>query len=149
MQEKIKALLKEAMLAKQQDKVLVFRGVLSAFTNELVAKGKKPTDQISDAEAIAVLKRASKQRKEAATEFKKGGREDLAEKEESEAKMLEEFLPATMSKNDILKIASAKKESLGINDRGQMGKLMGEIMRELKDKAEGDDVKSVVESLFN
>ena len=76
--------LKNAMRAKDQIKVDTLRGFISAFTNELVAKGKKPTDELTEAEMITVLKRLAKQRKDSADQFEKGGRTDMAEKEKVE-----------------------------------------------------------------
>lgn len=142
--------IKQAMIAKDAVKLTVLRGLVSAFTNESVAKGKTPQDELSDEDAIAVIKRAVKQRKDSIDQFTKGGRLDLVENENAELKILETFLPQSMSKEDIKKIAEAKKAELNVtNDKAGMGKFMGVLMKELKGQADGNDVKEVVESLFN
>jgi len=146
--EQIRNEIKEAMKSKDTVRLNVLRGVLTAFTNELVATGKTPQDELDDDMALAVIKRLAKQRKDSIEQFEKGGRKDLADKEREELIHLEKFLPETMNKDDIKKIAEAKKAELGVEDRSKMGMLMGAIMKELKDKADGGDVKEVVESLF-
>ena len=72
LQEQIKNNIKEAMLARDSVRLEVMRGIYSAFTNDLVAKGKKPQDVLSDEEALAVITRLSKQRKDSIEQFKKG-----------------------------------------------------------------------------
>ena len=71
----------------------------------------------------------------------------MAQKEEEELKILENYLPEMMSCKEIEKIAQAKKEEMGVDDKAKMGMLMGAIMKELKGKANGEDVKTVVEGL--
>ena len=146
--QSIKGGIKEAMLKKDSVRLGVLRGLTAAFTNELVAKSRMPSDELTDEEALAVIKRAVKQRKDSIDQFMKGGREDLAKDEKAELVVLETFLPATMSKDEIRKVAEAKKAELGIADASKLGQFIGTVMKELKGKAAGADVKEVVESLF-
>ncbi len=140
--------IKAAMIAKDSVKLTVLRGLVSAFTNDLVARGKTPQDEITDEDAINVIRKAVKQRKDSIEQFTAGGRLDLVENEAAELKVLETFLPQLMSKEEIKKIAEAKKAELNITDKAGAGKFMGLLMKELKGKADGNDVKEVVESLF-
>ena len=137
------------MLAKDVVQLSVMRGLTAAFTNELVAKGKKPTEELPDEDALAVIRRAVKQRKESIEQFLKGNRKDLADKEETELVILNAYLPQMMSREEVEKIARAKKEELGVVDKSQQGKLMASIMQELKGKADGALVKAAVDSLFS
>lgn len=146
--QQIKSDVKEAMKAKDSIRLETLRGALAAFTNELVAKGKKPTEEITDPEAVSVLKRLSKQRKDSAEQFQKGGRAELAEKELLELRVIEAYLPATVSKDEIVKVATEKKEALGVTDASGIGKLTGAVMKEFGGSADGNDVKEVVASLF-
>jgi uncharacterized protein YqeY len=148
LQETIKASLKEAMMAKDSVKMTVIRGLMSAFTNELVTLGRTPQDALTDDEVLAVIRRGVKQRKDAIEQFVAGGREDLADSEKAELALLEVYLPAMMPREEIQKIAEAKKAELGINDKSKSGMLMSTLMKELKGKADGADVKAVVEGLF-
>lgn len=146
--EKIRADLTVSMKARDQVRTDTLRGLLAAFTNELVAKGKKPTEIISDDEALVVLKRSAKQRKDSIEQFRRGGREDLATKEETELKILETYIPAQMPREDIEKVAREVKDRMGVIDKTKMGLLVGTVMKELKGEADGSVVKEVVESLF-
>lgn len=129
-------------------KVQTLRGAMSAFTNELVAKNRKPTDELTDPEAVVVLKRLSKQRKDSIEQYTKGGRADLADKETAELHILEAYIPAGVGRDEIEKVARAKREELGVTDASGIGKLTGAVMKELKGRADGNDVKEVVASLF-
>lgn len=146
--EQIKGKIKEAMMARDQLRLDTYRGMVSAFTNELVAKGKKPNEMLSDDEAIGVIARLSKQRKDSILQFNNGGRDDLVKKEQAELEILEAYLPKMMDKSEVEKIAKIKKEELGITDPKDKGKLMSTIMKDLKGKADGMIVKEVVDSLF-
>jgi hypothetical protein len=148
MQNTIREKIKEAMLAKDQLGLAVYRGILSSFTNELVSKGKTPQDTLTDNECITVIKRLAKQRKDSIEQFTNGGRLELAEAEKKELDLLETLLPTTMSIDDIKTIAEKKKQELQIVDKSKMGLLMGAVIKETKGTADGADVKSVVEGLF-
>ena len=140
--------LKVALKAKNAAKLRTVRSMLTAFTNELVATGKKPQETLDDASVLLVIKRLTKQRKESIVQYEAAGRNELAEPEKEELAILESYLPLMMSENEIRPIAEAKKNELGITDKSKMGMLVGAVMKELQGKADGGDVKSVVESLF-
>ena|SRR3990167_1019675 len=146
--EQIKNGIKEAMMARDALRLKAFRAMSAAFTNELVAKNKKPQEMLLDEEAVAVIAKLAKQRKDSIEQFKKGGREDLVKEEESELVILETYLPKMMGKGEVEKIAKAKKEELGIADASKKGMLMSALMKDLKGKADGTLVKEVVDSLF-
>lgn len=146
--EQIKESLKEAMLAKDTVKLKTIRNMLAAFMNELVAIGKKPNEFLTDEEVLTVIARLAKQRKDSIEQFRKGNREDLADEENAELKILETYLPKMMEKEEVEKIAKAKKDELAIEDVSKKGTLMSELMKELKGKADGDLVKEVVDNLF-
>lgn len=146
--QELRGQIKEAMFAKEAVRLSVLRGILTAFVNELVAKEMKPQDELPDDAALAVIKRLAKQRKDSIDQYEKGGRPDLAVQEKEELAILEAYLPETMSKDEIRKIAEAKKAELGITDKAKMGMLMGAIIKELAGKADGGDVKDVVTELF-
>jgi len=146
--QKIKDEIKKAMKAKDAVKLSVMRGLASALTNELVAKGKKPDKMLNDDEAMAVIKRAAKQRQDSIEQFRAGGRADLAESEEAELKIIKGYLPAQMSREEIEKIAQIKMAELGA-DKAKIGVLVGAIVKEAKDAADGASVKEIVERLLS
>lgn len=146
--EQIKNGIKEAMMAKDALRLKAFRAMSAAFTNELVAKNKKPQDMLTDEEAISVISRLAKQRKDSIEQFRKGNREDLVKEEEVELYILETYLPKMMEREEVEKIIKDKKEELGINDATKKGMLMSAVMKDLKGKADGTLVKEIVDSLF-
>ena len=146
--EQIKGELKEALKAKEEVKLRTVRSMLTAFTNELVATGKTPQDWLADDQTLGVIKRLAKQRKESITQYEAANRPELAKPEKAELEVLENYLPQMMSQAEIRPIAEAKKAELGIDDKSKMGMLVGAVMKELAGKADGGDVKAVVESLF-
>lgn len=146
--EQIKSGIKDAMMVKDSIRLETYRGMLSAFTNELVSKNRKPNELLTDEDAIAVITRLSKQRKDSIEQFTKGNRDDLVKKEQAELAILNTYLPKLMEKNEIEKIARAKKDELKIIDASQKGMLMSVLMKDLKGKADGTIVKDIVDSLF-
>lgn len=146
--ETLRASLKEAMKAKDGVRLSVIRNILSSITNELVATKRTPQDTLPDEEVLQVIKRLSKQRQEAMTQYEAAGRTEQAAAEAAELEILQEYLPQTMTVEEIVPIAQAKQEELGITDKSQSGRLVGVIMQELAGKAEGGDVKQAVDSLF-
>lgn len=146
--EQIKGEIKAAMIAKDTVRLSVVRNMLSAFTNELVATGKTPQDMIDDTGALKVIKRLANQRKDSIEQFERGGRPELAASEKAELTILETYLPTLMSLEEIKKIALAKKEAFGFTDKAKAGQLTGAIMKDLAGKADGGDVKAVVDELL-
>ena len=145
----IKAQMIEAMKAKDALRLNVIRGLLSSFTNEAVSKKRKPDEALSDEEALGVISRAVKQRKDSIEQFEKGGRRDLADTEKSELAILETYLPQQMSRDEIEVYVKAKQVQLSMIDPSQKNQFMGMIMKELKGKADGTAVKVSVDKLFS
>jgi uncharacterized protein YqeY len=144
----IKGQLKESLKAKDEVRLRTVRGMLTAFTNELVATGKKPQEELDDAGVLAVIKRLAKQRRESIVQFEAAGRQDLSDPEKAELVVLESYLPQMMSQAEIEPIAKAKLAEMGVTDKSKMGVAIGTIMKELAGKADGGDVKAVVEKLL-
>lgn len=146
--DKVQNEIPEAMRAKDQVRLTTLRGILAAFTNEVVALKRKPSEKLSDSEAIAVVRRLVKQRKDSIEQFEKGGRKDLADNEKAELKILEEFLPAQMSEDKIREIVMNKKAEMGEIDKAKMGQFMGAVMKETRGEADGALVKKIVEEVL-
>lgn len=146
--ETIKSSLKDAMKARDEVKLRTVRSILTAFMNEAVATGGTPQTILEDDKALAVIKRLAKQRKESITQYEANNRPDLSEPEKAELVVLESYLPQLMSREEIRPIVEAKKAELEVADKSKLGVLVGAVMKELAGKADGADVKAVVESLF-
>ncbi|HVY72907.1 MAG TPA: GatB/YqeY domain-containing protein [Candidatus Paceibacterota bacterium] len=154
-QAELKEQLKDAMRAKDATRLSVIRGLMSAITNECVAKGYGPDGTLSDDEMLTVITRAAKQRKDSIEQFEQGGRPELAESEKAELAILQTMLPAQMSRDEIVAAAQAKAAELGIDpstsvgaDKTGVNQLMGSLMKDLKGKADGTLVKEIVDSMF-
>lgn len=147
--ETIKAGIPEALKARDEVKLRTYRSLATAMTNEVVAKKRKPDEFLTDEEALAVLRRAVNQRKDSIEQFTNGGRAELAEPEQQELVVIEMLLPAQMTREDIEMVARAKLAEMGPIDKSGMGKFMGAVMQELKGRADGNDVKAVIESLIS
>ena len=146
MQETIKSALKPAMLAKDAVRVGTIRMIMAAFTNELVTQGHPPTDPLSDADCMKVIKRLAKQRKDSIDQFTEAGRTELADDEKLELAIIEEFLPAQMSESEIEARVAAKLAESPL-DPTKKGQFVGTMMRELGDTADGAVVKAVIDRL--
>ncbi len=144
----IKNELKEALKAKDEVRLRTVRSMLTAFTNELVATGKTPQDELADDAVLNVIKRLAKQRKDSITQYEAASRPELAEPEKEELVVLEGYLPSMMSQEEIEPIAKAKLEEMGVTDKSKMGVAIGALMKEFAGKADGGDVKAVVEKLL-
>lgn len=133
------------MKAKKEPELTVLRGLISMFTQELTNTKRTPQDTLSNEEALAVIRRAVKQRADSAAQFRAGNRPELAETEEAESAILSAYLPQMMSREQILPIVREKITELAVVDKSKSGLLVGAIMKDLKGKADGADVKAVVD----
>ncbi|MCK5589288.1 MAG: GatB/YqeY domain-containing protein [Candidatus Pacebacteria bacterium] len=146
--EQIKTDLITAMKAHDEVAKNTLKGLVSAFTNQVISDGGTPQSEVTDDTALNVIKRSIKQRKDAISQFENGGRADLADNEKAELNILEKYLPEQMSEEEILKIAQKKKKELNIEDQSKMGILVGSVMKETAGNADGSVVSQIVKSLF-
>jgi len=146
--ETLKKSIPDAMRAHDAVKLQTLRSLVTMMVNEVVAKKHKPDEFLTDEEALAVIKRAANQRKDSIEQFTNGGRPELAEPEKLELAIIELYLPTLMSREEIETIAKAKMIEMGISSKADAGKFTGALMKDLKGKADGGDVKAVVDTLL-
>lgn len=149
LQETIKKDMVSAMKEKNSVKTTALKSLLAAFTNELVAPGRENRDGLSDEEVTAVIKKGVKQRKDSIEQFTQAGRPELAESEIAEMTILESYLPAAMSEDQVREIAIKVKNDLGITDKSKLGVLIGAVVKATGGQADGAVVKNVVQALFD
>ena len=147
--EKTKDQIKESMKAGDKVRLEVMRGLVTAFTNELVSTGKTPQELLNDEQALVVINRLAKQRKDSIEQFTKGSRMDLVKAEKAQLQILQEFLPKLMGKSEIEKFVQNKYDKLEIKDITKKGLFMASLMKELRGKADGSMVKEIVDKLEN
>ena len=123
--------MKEAMKARDSQRVSALRMVNSALKNREI---EKRPDPLTDDDTIGVLKKLSKQRKDSIEQYQKAGRDDLAEQEQKELIVLEKYLPEQMSEAQITEIVEATINELGASSMKDMGKVMGELKKKHADE---------------
>jgi uncharacterized protein YqeY len=150
--ETIKNQIKDAMRAKDAIRLDTLRGLNALFLNEMMTQKAPSTDSehLPDEKVLALIKRSVKQRQDSIRQFEIGKRPDLADKERAELEILQSFLPASATKEQITAAATKHIDEMkkaGTFDVKSIGKLTGVIMKELAGKADGNDVKEVLEGL--
>ncbi len=144
----LKESLKDAMKARDTVKLDVIRGLLTAFTNELVATGHTPQDMIGDDDATRVIRRIIRQREDSISQFTAAGRMDLADEDTAQLKILQTYVPALAGADEVRIVAEKLRMQMGDIDKSKMGMLIGAVKKEMGDRADGNVIKGVVEGLF-
>lgn len=139
----LKEELKKSMLAKDSEKTSTLRMVISALGYYEINKGGA-NYEATEEDVEAVLQKEVKQRRDSIEQFKMGGREDLAEKEQKELNMLAGYLPAQMGEDEIRTLVKEAIEQTGAASMQDIGKVMGALMPKVKGKADGNVVNKIV-----
>jgi uncharacterized protein YqeY len=148
--ERIVADLTAAMKAKDTQRLGVVRMLKSRIMEAEVDQrgGKGPNYVLEDQECLAVIATYAKQRRDSIEAFRKGGKEDLAIKEEAELAIIQQYLPAQMSEDDVRRIVAAAIAETGATSAKQMGAIMKVVMPRLKGEADGAVVNRIVRELL-
>ena len=133
--------IKQAMIAKEKEKLAALRAVKAAFIVEMTKDG---ADSVPDDVAEKIISKLVKQRKESASIFTEQGREDLAKDEITELEYLEVYLPEQMSEDEIRQIVKDVISKVGASSPADMGKCMGQLMGKLNGKADGKLISQLV-----
>ncbi|MBO6795009.1 MAG: GatB/YqeY domain-containing protein [Balneolaceae bacterium] len=141
--------LKDAMKAKDADKLRVLRSIKAKMMEAEIAERKGGNASLSDEKAIQVLTKAAKQRKESIEQFENGGREDLAANEKVELEIIEAYLPEMMSEDEVRNIVKERIAAVGATGPQDIGKVMGPLMGQLRGKADGSLVSQLVKEELN
>lgn len=136
---------KDALKNRETLKVSVLRMLKSALKNNEIALKKELTDQ----EVGEIVTKEVKQRKDSTEQFKIGNRKELAEKEEAEIKVLVKYLPKQLSDQELAKIIDSAISKSKASNPADMGKVMGQIMPQVKGKADGSLVSKIVRDKLN
>ncbi len=144
--EKINADIKTAMLAKEKEKLESLRAIKAEF---LMAKTEKGNDgELSEDKALKIIQKLVKQRKDSAEIYKNNNREELYAKEIAESKIIEQYLPAQMSEDEIAVEIKSIISQVGATGPQDMGKVMGIASKKLSGKAEGRVIAQKVKELL-
>ena len=132
--------LKTAMKAGEKATMIGLRNIIGKLKASQIDKG----DPLTTEESIKILKSAAKQLRESVEQYKKGKRDDLAEKEMFELSLLDKYLPEQLSEDKIRKIIKETIQSTGVESIQDMGRVMGILMKELAESADGKLVQKIV-----
>jgi len=142
--ERIEKDFKQALRQKQTEKLSVLRGLKTALHNkeiELKPLKKEMTEEVF----IEVIQKEAKKRREAAEMYKKGERKELAEKEEKELAILDQYLPEQFSDDKVKELVVKAIQAVNPAGPQDFGKVMGRVMAEAKGQVQGDKVKEIVQ----
>lgn len=140
LKERLNQEMKQAMKARDSLRLTTIRMILTAIKNREIEKKK----ELDDREVTAILSTMLKQRREAADAYRKGGREELAKKEESEIEILQGFLPAQLSSAEIGKVIDSAIEETGAGSMKEMGAVMKIVSARTAGQADGKVVSEMV-----
>jgi len=140
LQEQISAALKDAMRARDEVKMATLRLVLTAIKN----REKEARSLLENQEVISVITTQIKQRRESIEQYRQAGREDLAQREESELQILQGYMPEQVSEEEISNTLDEIIAEVGAVSMKDMGKVMKAAMAKLAGKAEGGAINAMV-----
>lgn len=139
--------IREAMLARDKTRLEALRGVKKEFIEAKTAPGSN--GELTDEQAVKIMTRMVKQRKESARIYAEQSRKDLADGELAEVAVIQEFLPKAMSDEEVEAAVMEIIARLGVTDMKGMGRVMGTATKELAGKAEGGKISAIVKKLLS
>ncbi|HXL26222.1 MAG TPA: GatB/YqeY domain-containing protein [Chthoniobacterales bacterium] len=148
LQEKIDSDLKEAMRAKEAERLSVLRMVKSAMMNAVIEK-HGAGGKLTDSDAIVVLRKQVKQRQDSVAGFEKGGRRELAEKERREIGILSGYLPQPLTAEEVASIVQAVIAETGASSKAQMGQVMKIVNEKAAGGADGRTLSEAVQKALS
>jgi uncharacterized protein YqeY len=158
MLERLSVEIKQAMRDKAKDRLQMLRSMLNDLKNAGIEKKGRdgltdevasPAEYLEEAEMVKVLQGAAKRRRESAEQYREGGRPELAEKEEAEIAILEEFLPAALAPEELAALVAEAVAEVGANGPADMGKVMKAVQPRVAGRADGRTVSSAVKEALS
>ena len=146
LEETINNDIKAAMMAKDEARLRAVRAIKSEIIKAKTEKGANGV--ISPEKEVQILQKMVKQRRDSITEFEKANRQDLIDKEKQEAEIIEKYLPAMMSAEEVIEIVKQAIATTGATSQKEMGKVMGIVSKQLAGKADNKLVADTVKSLL-
>ncbi len=134
--------MKSAMKSGDKERLATIRMLISEIKKVQIDTQK----ELSDEEIIKILQKYAKQRKDSIEQYRKAGREDLAEKEERELKIVQEFLPQPLTEEEIEKLVDEAIQETGASSMKDMGKVIKLVIEKAQGRAEGSVVSKIVKA---
>ena len=139
--ERVETDLKEAMRGRKEAELRTLRSLKAALKAKELEKGR---GSLTAEDALAVVQKQARQRKDAMSQFEAAGRSDLLAKEEEELAIIETYLPEELSDSELEAIVQEALASTGASSRADMGKVMGFVMSRVRGRADGNRVRELV-----
>lgn len=146
LKDRISEDIKAAMKSKDKVRLETVRSIKKVILEKETSVRPSGQDTLTEEQELEVLTQLAKQRKDAIEQYKKAGREDLAENETQELAIIEEYLPAQLSDAEVEAVIDGLIAKVGATSAKDMGKVMGPAMKELKGKADGAKVQALVKA---
>ena len=140
MKERISQDIKKAMKAKEVLRLSTLRMALADFQKKEKEKG----EPVKDEEAIQIIQSMIRKRKDSVEQYRKAGREELAQKEGQEITILNEYLPEQMSEEQVRDLAIKTISELGVTGPKEMGRVIGSLVKQLSGRADGGTISRIV-----
>ena len=149
LRERIDAEIKAAMKSKDKVRLETVRGIKKFILEKEVSLRPSGQDTLTEAQELEILMQIAKQRRDSIEQYRKGGREDLVAQEVAELAILEEYLPAQRSDEEVSQVVDEVIAAVGATSAKDMGKVMGKAMQQLKGKADGNRIQDMVKTKLN
>lgn len=140
--------LKAAMKARDRARLRTIRSLRAAIREKELEEYGSEEAELTDQELMNVLQKQAKQRRESIDQYRRGSREDLAEKEEEELAIIEEYLPERLTDEQLREVVEEVIDETGSSSMKDMGTVMGTAMERLRGRADGNRVRIVAQELL-
>lgn len=146
LKDRISEEIKVAMKAKDKVRLETVRSIKKVILEKESSLRAQGQDTLTESQELEVLSQLAKQRRDSIEQYRKAGREDLAEQESQELAILEEYLPKQLSDEEVAAIIDEVITSIGATSAKDMGKVMGPVMQQLKGRADGQKIQAMVKA---
>lgn len=141
--------LKQAMRDKDKVRLRTLRSLRAALKNKQIEQRENGADTVmSEQDQLAVVRKQVNQRKDSIEQYEKAGRDDLVDKEKAELAVLEEYMPAQLTDEELNEKLQEIIEDVGADSMADMGSVMGRAMSELRGRVDGNRVQKAVKELL-
>ena len=149
LKQQLDAHLKEAMRARDSVRLRTIRALRAALLDKEISERQGGEAELTEQQALAVLQKQAKQRRDSIAQFEQAGRDDLVAKEQEELDVIEAYLPKQMDDDAIRPILEEIIQQTGAESMRDMGKVMGQAMQKLRGKADGKRINVLVKELLS
>ena len=149
LKDRISEDIKTAMKAKEKIRLETVRSIKKVILEKESSLRAQGQDALTESQELDILSQVAKQRRDSIEQYRKAGRDDLADQESQELAIIEEYLPKQLSDEEVVTIIDEVIASTGATSAKDMGKVMGAAMQQLKGRADGQKIQAIVKEKLN